>query len=48
MRGNPLEILGAESGGAKAEGPRREGREGGTSEEEAFARSGSEKAVAGA
>lgn len=25
VRGNPLEILGAESGGAKAEGPRREG-----------------------
>lgn len=25
MRGIPLEILGAESGGAKAEGPRREG-----------------------
>jgi len=25
-RGNPLEILSAESGGAKAEGPRREAR----------------------
>lgn len=47
MRGNPLEILGVESGGAKAEGPRRGGAEG-ADEEEAFARSGSEKAVAGA
>lgn len=27
VRGNPFEILGAESGGAKAEGPRREGGE---------------------
>jgi len=36
-RENPLEILGAESGGAKAEGPRREAGEG-EGEEEAFAR----------
>jgi len=43
-RENPLEILDTESEGVKAEEPRCK-REG---EEEAFARSGSEKVMAGA
>lgn len=48
--GNPLEILGVESGGAKAEGPRCEGARGKGGGEEGRSvceKSGSEKVVAG-